>query len=109
MTYQQVNEMVASIDLPYAYYQFPDDSGQEPPFICFYYPGSDDLYADGVNYQKIRPLRIELYTDNKDFATEKAVEDALTSHGLTYTRDEAYISSERMYQVAYQMEVIING
>lgn len=109
MTYQQVATMVASIGVPYAYYQFPEGTAVAPPFVCFYFEGSDDLYADDKNYQKIRPLTIELYTDNKDFSLEATVEDILSSNGLTYTRNESWIDSEKMNMVAYLTDVIITS
>lgn len=109
MTYQQIATMVASIGVPYAYYQFPEGTAVAPPFVCFYFEGSDDLYADDKNYQKIRPLTIELYTDNKDFSLEATVEGILTSNGLTYARNESWIESERMNMVAYTADVIITS
>lgn len=99
--------MVAGIGLPYAYYQFPEGTEQACPFICFYFTNSNDLAADDTNYQKIRPLAIELYTDNKDFTTEAAVESALNSNGLVYAREETYLDSERMYMVTYTTEIVI--
>ena len=62
-----------------------------------------------TNYQKIRPLTIELYTDNKDFTLEATVEGILSSNGLTYARSESWIDSERMNMVAYTMSVVITG
>lgn len=109
MTYQEIKQMIASVGLPNAYYQFPDGTQQAPPFICFYFPGNDDFLADDTNYQKINELVVELYTDNKEFALEASVEAALTSAGLVYDREETYIGSERMYQISYTMEVVING
>ena len=109
MTYPQIATMVASIGVPYAYYQFPEGTAVAPPFVCFYFEGSDDLYADDKNYQKIRPLTIELYTDNKDFSLEATVEDILSSNGLTYTRNESWIDSEKMNMVAYLTDVIITS
>ena len=109
MTFQQINTIIKGIGLPYAYYQFPDDSGQEPPFICFYFPNSDDFLADDRNYQKIEALRVELYTDEKDFRLEAEVEGTLTEAGLVFSRVETPIESERMYLVTYDMEVLING
>ena len=109
MTYQDVDKIIAGIGLPYSYYEFPDDTPQSPPFICFFFEGSDDLMADDINYQPIRPLTIELYTDNKDFALEAQVETALNAAGLAFARSEAYIGSERMYQITYDTEVVING
>ena len=109
MTYQEVATMVASIGVPYAYYQFPEGTAVAPPFVCFYFEGSDDLYADDKNYQRIRPLTIELYTDNKDFSLEATVESILSSNGLTYTRNESWIDSEKMNMVAYLTDVVITS
>lgn len=107
MTYKQVADMIAEIGLPYAYYQFPDGTSQEPPFVCFLYTDSDDFYADNTNYAFIRPLAIELYTDNKDFTLEGAVESVLLSHNLPFTKTETYIDSEQMFQIAYRVDILI--
>lgn len=109
MTLQEVDNMVKSIGLPYAYFQFPEGTGQDPPFICFFYNDSDDLYADDSNYQDIRPLNIELYTSTKDFALEKTIEDTLKLNGFSYYREENFIETEKIWQIAYEMEVMING
>lgn len=109
MTLQQVNLMVESMGLPYSYYQFPEGTAQAPPFICFFYGPSDDLYADNSNYQGIRQLNIELYTRNKDFALEKTIEDTLNLNGLSFYREESFIDTEKIWQIAYEMEVMING
>ena len=109
MTYQEIASMIESIGLPFAYYQFDQNTVQSPPFICFYYPAINDVYADASNYQRITELTIELYTDNKDFINEKAIEDVLSASGLTYQKTESYIDEEKMYMVSYEMEVIING
>lgn len=107
MTTQEVASMVASVGIPTAYYQFPDNTGQEPPFICFYYPGDNDFKADNINYAKINRLIIELYTDSKDFALEAAVEQVLKDNELAFIRNETYIDSERMYEVIFETQVII--
>lgn len=108
MTYQKVAEMVASIGLPYAYYQFPDGTEQKPPFICFLYPGNQDVPADNTNYQTIKELRVELYTDDKDFDLEKKLEDILRAHDMVYASEEDYIDTEKMYMHVYTMGVVIN-
>lgn len=113
MTYKEVYQMVSAIpisdtqNIPCAYYQFPEGTDQECPFICFYFESSNDLAADDTNYQRIRPLTVELYTDNKDFATEETVETVLNSHGLVYSREETYLETEKMYMVAYTTEIVI--
>lgn len=107
MTYVQVAEMVASIGLPYAYYQFPNGTGQACPFICFFFDSSSDFAADNTNYQKIRPVSIELYTENKDFTLEQTVENVLNQNNLVYSREETYLDSERMYMVTFMTDIVI--
>lgn len=109
MTYKEINTMIKSIGLPYAYFQFPKNTGQAPPFILFFYSQQDDLFADDTNYQKIAKLNIELYTKEKDFTREEAVENVLQSYGFSYYKEENYIDTEQMFQIAYEMEVIINA
>lgn len=107
MTHINVADMVKSIGLPYAYYQFPEGTAQELPFVVFFFSGSDDLYADQQNYQKISTLNIELYTKEKDFAQDEAIEKILNDNGLTYYKEENYIDSEKMWQTAYECDVVI--
>lgn len=110
MTYKDIASMIDAIGLPFAYDHFdadPQNPAPDPPFIVFYYPGSDDLAADNTNYQRIRPLTVELYTDNKDFSLEETVEAALNGAGLVYSRLETYIDTERMYMVTYATEFVL--
>ena len=109
MTYAEISQMISAVGIPYAYHHFEEGSGQQPPFITFYYQGDNDLIADNINYQTVRPLTIELYTDNKDFALEAAVESVLTANDLAFSRTEVFIDSEQMYMVTYYTEVIINA
>ena len=64
--------------------------------------------ADRKNYVKIRQLNIELYTDNKDYETERIVETVLAEHNISYQTEESYLNSERMYLVTYTSEIILN-
>lgn len=107
MTTNEVAAMVAEIGVPYAYYQFPEGTGRETPFICFFYSYNNDVKADNSNYQKIERLIIELYTDNKDFDLERRVESVLASHDMVWSREEEWIESERMLEVVFEMDVII--
>ena len=107
MTHKEVNLMVKSMGLPYAYYQFPENTAQAPPFICYFYSGTNDLFADQENYQRIEELNIELYTKRKDFDLEASIEAILKANVFTYSRQDSYISDEKMWQIAYEMDVLI--
>ena len=108
MTYDDISSMINSTRIENAYYQYPEGEAPELPYILFYYPQRDDFQADDKNYAKVPQLNIELYTKEKDFVTEKVIEDLLEANGLTYDKEEQYIESEKMYEVLYTMEVIIN-
>ena len=107
MTYKEVNTMIASIGIDYAYDHFTDDTGHELPFICFFFSDSNDFAADNANYQRIRTLDIELYTANKEFTLEETVETTLNSYGLVYYREESYLDSELMYMVRFSTEIVL--
>ena len=109
MTYKEIASMIESIGLPFAYYQFSEDTAEAPPFVVFFYSQTADLYADDLNFQRIEQLNIELYTSEKDFELEARIEKLLNDHGLTYYREENYLDSEKMFQIAYEMEVTINA
>lgn len=109
MTFPEINVMLDELNLPYAYYQFDEGTGQQPPFICWYVEGINDLYADNINYQGIGQLTIELYTDTKNPVLETIVERLLSERGISYGKDGTYIESERMHETIYTMEVIINA
>lgn len=109
MTYEDVANMIKSMGYPFAYYQFDHGTAVPPPFICFLYPEIDDVYADDLNFQRIAELRLEFYTKQKDFDGEAAIEGILTQNSLTYDKSEEYIEGEKLYEVIYEMEVLING
>ena len=98
MTPQNIKTMIESVGIPYAYHQFADDTGQQPPFICFFYGNSNDLAADNTNYARIEPLYIAL---------EKQIETLLNANELVFRKEQIYLDSERMHETIYTTEVIL--
>lgn len=109
MTREKVYEIIQSIGLPCAYYQFPDDTPQSPPFVVWFFSANTDVKADNTNYVDKEVLNVELYTKQRDFDQEKAVEEILTLNGFCYAKEAARIDSEKMWQISYESEVIINA
>ena len=109
MTREEVYSMVQSIDLPCAYYEFPEDTKQSPPFIVWFFSQNTDVMADDRNFVDKEVLSIELYTSIRNYDLEKTVESVISSSGFSYAKEAAYIDSEKMWQISYEMEVIING
>lgn len=111
MTFEEINRMIEEIGYPSCYYAFPeeDPNNPNPPYLLFYYPNRNDFVADDKQYAKKTALNIELYTNNKDFEAEEAVERVLEAHDIVYSKEEDFIEAEKLYEVLYFMEVFING
>ena len=104
--------MVESIGLPFAYYQFPidpDNPAPPPPFVCFFYPRSNNVRADNTTYLRVDALTVELYCDEKRFDLEAAIEAILDEHELPWVKTETWLDSENMLMTIYETEVHIDG
>lgn len=107
MTLSEIAYMVASFGYPWRYSHF----SQTPalPYVVYYFPNSNDVFADSTNYVDKRALFIELFTKAKDPTAEANIEAVLKSKGLTWYKQTDFLSDELIYQTTYEMEVIING
>ena len=105
MTYEEINEMMQEIGLLYAYHHFAEGESPNPPFTLFLSPGEHTFGADDLMYISFKTLHIELYTDEKSPEAEERVEEVLHQHNLYYTKTEAWIESEKLYEVLYETEV----
>ena len=90
-------EILNKTKIPYAYHHFAEGESPEPPFICWLTVGSDNFAADGIVYDAINVINIELYS-------EKKIEDELTTHEIFYQKEEIWIDSEKLYEVIYEFE-----
>lgn len=97
--------MLGEMGIPYAYDHFAEGESPEPPFICYLLPESNNFSADGVVYCRISVVHIELYTDRKDLPVEQSIEAVLSGHGIFYDKTEAWIESEKLYEVLYSFEM----
>ena len=109
MLITDIKTMLAQTKLPATYYSWPEKQAPQLPYLVWYLPSSDNFAADDKVYKHIETLHVELYTENKDFATEQAVEAVLDANGMVWERQESYIDTEHMYEVLYIMEVIIEN
>ena len=105
MTHEDVMQMLAETEIPFAYDHFAEGESPDLPFICFLFPGSDNFAADNVVYMEFSNLSIELYTDENDPELEDRVEAVLNANELFWNKSEVWIESEKLYEVLYQMTV----
>ena len=102
---EELLQILSESQIPFAYHHFAEGESPEPPFICYFLPGSNNFSADGKVYYKINEVHIELYTDLKDLAVEQQLEDVLDEHGIFYNKSETWIESEKLYEVLYTFEM----
>lgn len=104
MTQAELYQALKSLGMPVAYGSF--STPVTPPFITYQFAYSSDLIADNQNYVDISNFQVELYTAKKDLAAEKLVQDKLKELGLPYSKVEAFLEEEKLYQVIYEIQLI---
>ena len=87
MTLSEIAYMVASFGYPWRYSHFSKTPSM--PYVVYYFPNSNDVFADSENYVDKRALYIDLFTKAKDPSAEANI--------------------ELIFQTTYECEVIING
>ena len=102
---EEILQILSETQIPFAYHHFAEGESPQPPFLLFLSPGEETFSADNVAYYSFKQLDIELYTDKKNPALEEEIESVLTQYEIYFTKSEAWIESERLYEVLYEMEV----
>ena len=95
-----INEILTAAGLPYRRARFP-----KPPATT-YAVYLDDVTTDGPDgYPRVlqHDISVELYEAAPDDAAEAAIETALMTTGLQWTKQDRYwLQTEQRYQVIYE-------
>lgn len=105
MNYEEINELMLEMGLPFAYHHFAEGESPKPPFLIFLSLGENTFSADNRMYFSFKKLNIELYTDEKSPETETEIEAVLRHHHIFYNKTETWIESEKLYEILYELEV----
>lgn len=103
MPIEKLGEVLEKTGIPVAYRFFREGEAPPLPFLVYYEAAENTLPADGGNYYQIPQVVVELYTKEKEFKTEAAVEQALFF--TVWDKAENYLDQEECYQIVYTMEV----
>lgn len=109
MTQAELFTALKSLGMPVAYGEFENtekNPAPSPPFITYQFAYSSDFKADNQNYLDIGNFQIELYTLKKDPVKEKLVQDKLKELRLSYSKVEAYLDTEKLRQIVYEIQLI---
>ena len=107
MTITELYQGLVDTGLPVTYYDWTSaETVPEPPYIAYLHAYSNPVIADDHNILDIGVFQVELYTDKKDLASEKLVEDKLKELYLPYLKTETKLETEGMYQIVYEINLI---
>lgn len=106
MTCEDIVAMLAPMNLPLAYHHYAEGEAPELPYLIYVLPNTNNFHADGKVYAKINALDIELYSAIKNPELEAQLEAILDENALCYEKTEDWLTSEKMYECLYEMEVI---
>lgn len=93
--------LLKSTGLPVAYHHFV--SPPAPPYIVYLFSYSSNFGADNKVHSKAPNYQVELYTQYKEPATEKLIEDLFDANDIYWEKTETHIESEGLYQVLYEI------
>ncbi len=89
MTLAELCGIFKAIGLPYAQIEWdPQDKDNPPalPYVLLVPDTSEDVMADGMNFQRVTPYTCELYTRGRDMALEKRIEDSFSAVPVQFVR-----------------------
>ena len=104
MTLANIYTMLKSINgfnNKVAYRSFPVGQAPALPFICYLETSTNNFVADNKVYAVIQEIDIELYSKNKDTASEALIEAKLAANNIVWEKYEEFLEDEEVYEVIY--------
>ncbi len=105
MTLAEFNTLLATTGYDVAYEHFPETEVPTMPFICYAETGSDNFGADGIVYQPIKVLQVQLFTKTKDTVAEGKLENVFEASRIYWEKESEYNENELCYRVIYNIEI----
>lgn len=103
-----LKELCALIDglgIPWANQRFENDEEPAPPFIVLVAGFSSSAAADNICWRSWMEYDVALYTRFRDYATEKAIADALTAADVMFEKTITQLDSENLIEAAFTVNV----
>ena len=104
MEHKDIYDLLKTLDIPVAYDHFDSNKNVNPPFIAYREISPDTFKADGITYYRPYEFEIELVTEKKDVALEKAIEELLTNNKIPYdVENEVWDEDQKIYHNFYEI------
>lgn len=104
MTPEKIQKMLEGSGFPVTYLAFPADKCPAMPFVTWQETGSNNVSADGVVFQPVRSIQVDLFTAGKDWSAEAALEEALSD--LFWNKVQTLDEAEACQRYTYTFEVL---
>ena len=106
MTLAEFKTILDGSGLPVTYLAFPANKCPAMPFVTYQETGSNNFGADGKVYKRVRSLQVDLFTSNKEPATEERLEAVFDQHGIFWNKYQTLDDNESCQRYTYEVEVI---
>jgi hypothetical protein len=105
MQLKELKSILESTGMPVAFNHFDNQETTPPPYIVYFTPECQEVYADGIVVFQVTTIEILLYTAIKDLEAEQSLERTLNKCGLAYEKSQAWIDQDRLYETLYETEL----
>lgn len=105
MILQEFHSILKSTGLPVAYLSFDETDVPDMPFITYQETGSNNFGADGIVYQPIKQMQVDLFTSNKDIEAEEKLETAFRNAVIFWQKVQTVDDNEDCQRYTYEVEV----
>ena len=103
--YEEFVTKLKGLGFSTAYYQFRVDENPKLPYLVHFITNNNDLAADNINYKSTYDIQVELYQRDRNFSSQKKLEDLLKEFKIFYRHTETYIAETDMFLLIYQFNL----
>lgn len=103
MELSEIKSKLDTLKIPVAYMCF--NKPQSLPFAVYYESGTDIKGADNYNLYRDVTITIELYTEKKQPALERQLENLFRDTEIRKVEDK-YIKDEDMFLISFEFDTI---
>ena len=104
MNLKELNKILKSTGIKVIY---GDGESEKVPYITYEQVGTNDIFAENINYAKFKIIRIYLYTNGKDEAKEALIENALTKNEIAFEYSDNGLIKDgvNVREIEYEVEI----
>lgn len=103
MTLEALRIQLETSGMRVAYEHFDENDVPTMPFVCYAETGSNNFAADGVVYEPVKVVEVQLFSKIKDLTAEAKLEASMSN--LFWTKESEWNEDELCYRVIYTIQI----